>query len=67
MQKYQVQCSYLEVYNETIRDLLLPDGRGKPLELREDIQKGMIVSGLSFHQPKSAEEVRRRSYYVLSN
>ncbi len=56
VQKYQVQCSYLEVYNETIRDLLIGDGR-KPLELREDAQKGMVVAGLSTHQPKSAEEV----------
>lgn len=57
IQKYQVQVSYLEVYNESIRDLLLPDGPGKALDLREDTQRGMVVAGLSYHQPTSADEV----------
>eukprot|EP00123_Amoebidium_parasiticum_P013573 comp22034_c0_seq1/m.31986 comp22034_c0_seq1/g.31986 ORF comp22034_c0_seq1/g.31986 comp22034_c0_seq1/m.31986 type:complete len:803 (-) comp22034_c0_seq1:619-3027(-) len=51
---YDVEVSYLEVYNETIRDLLEPSA---DLPLREDAEKGMVVVGLSVHKPKSAEEL----------
>ncbi|KAM6158528.1 kinesin-like protein KIF18A [Rhynchocyon petersi] len=46
--------SYLEVYNEQIRDLLANSG---PLAVREDAQKGVVVQGLTVHQPKSSEEI----------
>ncbi|XP_021119613.1 kinesin-like protein KIF18A isoform X2 [Heterocephalus glaber] len=46
--------SYLEVYNEQIRDLLVDSG---PLAVREDAQKGVVVQGLSLHQPRSSEEI----------
>ncbi|XP_060228175.1 kinesin-like protein KIF18A isoform X1 [Meriones unguiculatus] len=46
--------SYLEVYNEQIRDLLTNSG---PLAVREDTQKGVVVQGLTLHQPKSSEEI----------
>ncbi|XP_032222614.2 kinesin-like protein KIF18A isoform X2 [Nematostella vectensis] len=49
-----VAVSYLEVYNETIRDLLLP---GPALAVREDPQRGVCVSGLTLHKPHSAEEL----------
>ncbi len=39
-----VKCSFLEVYNENIRDLLNPENIS--LELREDPIKGMTVSGI---------------------
>ncbi|KAM3922436.1 kinesin-like protein KIF18B [Leptodactylus fuscus] len=50
----EVLISYLEVYNEQIQDLLEPKGF---LAIREDPQKGVVVQGLSFHQPKSAEQL----------
>ncbi|XP_046863402.1 kinesin-like protein KIF18A [Xenia sp. Carnegie-2017] len=50
----EVAVSYLEVYNETIRDLLMP---GKDLAIREDPQKGVCVNNLTLHQPRSAEEL----------
>jgi len=40
-----VQCSYLEIYNENIIDLLNPSS-GK-LNLREDIKKGVYVERLT--------------------
>ncbi|XP_029410968.1 kinesin-like protein KIF18A isoform X2 [Nannospalax galili] len=46
--------SYLEVYNEQIRDLLVNSG---PLAVREDAQKGVVVQGLTLHQPRSSEEI----------
>ncbi|KNA17946.1 hypothetical protein SOVF_075270 [Spinacia oleracea] len=48
-----VQLSYLEVYNETVRDLLSP---GRPLVLREDKQ-GIVAAGLSQYKAYSTDEV----------
>ncbi|XP_015740956.1 kinesin-like protein KIF18B [Coturnix japonica] len=50
----EVLVSYQEVYNEQIHDLLEPKG---PLAIREDPEKGVVVQGLSFHQPRSAEQL----------
>ncbi|NXT25422.1 KI18B protein, partial [Syrrhaptes paradoxus] len=50
----QVLVSYQEVYNEQIHDLLEPKG---PLAIREDPEKGVVVQGLSFHQPTSAQQL----------
>ncbi|XP_022056767.2 kinesin-like protein KIF18A isoform X2 [Acanthochromis polyacanthus] len=52
--EFAVAFSYLEVYNEQIRDLLANVG---PLAVREDSSKGVVVQGLSLHQPKSAEQI----------
>ena len=40
----KVKCSFVEVYNENIRDLL---GPGHDLQIREDPVKGMCVAGVS--------------------
>ncbi|KAJ2162501.1 tubulin-dependent ATPase kip3 [Coemansia sp. RSA 552] len=54
----EVTLSYLEVYNETIRDLLVDDGvPAVPLALREDLKQGVTVAGLSEHVPRSVDEV----------
>ncbi|XP_066464005.1 kinesin-like protein KIF18B [Eleutherodactylus coqui] len=50
----EVLISYLEVYNEQIQDLLEPKGF---LAIREDPVKGVVVQGLSFHQPNSAKQL----------
>ncbi|KAL7749407.1 tubulin-dependent ATPase kip3 [Sorochytrium milnesiophthora] len=56
---YEVSVSYLEIYNETIRDLLLGEGFvSQALELREDAQQ-IVVVGLSKHFPRGAAEVMR--------
>ncbi|CAH1257505.1 KIF18A [Branchiostoma lanceolatum] len=59
-----VAVSYLEVYNETIRDLLVPSGT---LAVREDPQKGVVVSGLTLHKPRSAEELIHMLEYGNQN
>ncbi|XP_071773301.2 kinesin-like protein KIF18A [Centroberyx gerrardi] len=51
---FDIAFSYLEVYNEQIRDLLANVG---PLAVREDSSKGVVVQGLTLHQPKSAEHL----------
>ncbi|KAG1954053.1 kinesin-like protein KIF18A [Pimephales promelas] len=51
---FNIAFSYLEVYNEQIRDLLTNSG---PLAVREDGSNGVVVQGLTLHQPKSAENI----------
>jgi kinesin family protein 18/19 len=55
--KYTISISYLEVYNELIRDLLTP--ANEFLDLREDPTKGPTVAGLSEVSTKSTDEVMR--------
>jgi kinesin family protein 18/19 len=52
-----ISLSYLEIYNETIRDLLVPGGSKQGLMLREDANQAVSVAGLSSHHPKDVQEV----------
>ena len=47
--KYMVQASYLEIYNEEVRDLLGRDSK-KKLDLHEHPERGVYVQGLSHHK-----------------
>lgn len=53
----EISLSYLEIYNETIRDLLVPGGSKQGLMLREDSNQAVTVQGLSSHHPKDVQEV----------
>lgn len=54
----EITLSYLEIYNEMIRDLLSPGAGSKQgLMLREDAQHVVSVAGLSSHKPQSVQEV----------
>ncbi|KAJ3496666.1 hypothetical protein NLG97_g2492 [Lecanicillium saksenae] len=53
----EVSLSYLEIYNETIRDLLVPGGSKVGLTLREDSNQAVTVAGLTSHHPKDVQEV----------
>ena len=39
--------SYVEIYNEVIRDLLLANSKDTYLELRDDPDKGVCISGVT--------------------
>ena len=52
--EYTVKLSYLEIYNEVVRDLF---STADNLELREDKDKGLVVAGLSFITPRNPSEV----------
>ena len=41
---FEVVCSYTEIYNEQIHDLLDPIGNAK-LQIREDAKRGIILEG----------------------
>ena len=53
----EVSLSYLEIYNETIRDLLVPGGSKQGLMLREDANQAVSVAGLSSHHPRDVQQV----------
>ncbi|OIW23890.1 kinesin-domain-containing protein [Coniochaeta ligniaria NRRL 30616] len=53
----EISLSYLEIYNETIRDLLVPGGSKQGLMLREDANQGVSVAGLTSLHPKDVQEV----------
>ncbi|CAE7226507.1 unnamed protein product [Rhizoctonia solani] len=58
----QVSLTFLEIYNEDIRDLLAEPGSYAPrggLTLREDKSNRVIVTGLVSHNPSTAEEVKQ--------
>lgn len=62
--KYLVHASYLEIYNEEIRDLLGKDIKQK-LELKEHPDKGVYVQSLSMHLCKNVrmcEQVMERGW-----
>ncbi|KAF1930531.1 kinesin-domain-containing protein [Didymella exigua CBS 183.55] len=53
----EVTLSYLEIYNETIRDLLVEGGSKTSLMLREDSNQAVSVAGLTSHRPTDVNEV----------
>ncbi|CAN8028614.1 unnamed protein product, partial [Ixodes persulcatus] len=62
--KYLVHASYLEIYNEDIRDLLADDPK-KKVDLKEHPDKGVYVPGLSLHpvqDVQSCEAVMERGW-----
>jgi kinesin family protein 18/19 len=52
-----VSLSFLEIYNETIRDLLVSVEGSKPLLLREDAQQKISVPGLTTASPANVCDV----------
>ena len=54
--KFLIRCSYLEIYNEDIRDLLSKNV-DKKLELKENPDKGVYVKDLNQVIVKSISEI----------
>lgn len=54
--RYSVKCSFLEIYNEEVTDLLAPSSTG--LQIRDgDLKKGVYVQGLSETEVLNADDV----------
>nr|NP_001080954.1 centromere protein E S homeolog [Xenopus laevis]AAC60300.1 kinesin-related protein [Xenopus laevis] len=45
--EFLLRVSYMEIYNETVKDLLCDDRRKKPLEIREDFNRNVYVADLT--------------------
>lgn len=53
--KYKCTCSFLELYNEQISDLLEPSSTN--LQMREDLNKGVYVEGLLEVEVQNVQDV----------
>eukprot|EP00930_Biecheleria_cincta_P068804 TRINITY_DN5662_c0_g4_i1.p1 TRINITY_DN5662_c0_g4~~TRINITY_DN5662_c0_g4_i1.p1 ORF type:complete len:866 (+),score=155.76 TRINITY_DN5662_c0_g4_i1:60-2657(+) len=56
-QSLSMNCSFVEVYNENLRDLGSKDGRDGILDLREDPVTGTSVAGVTEIKAETAQEV----------
>ncbi|KAJ6729144.1 CENTROMERE PROTEIN E [Salix viminalis] len=63
--KYQCRCSFLEIYNEQITDLLDPSQRN--LQIREDMQTGVYVENLREEYVLTMKDVTQLLIKGLSN
>ncbi|KAK4626254.1 Kinesin-like protein 6 [Fulvia fulva] len=57
MKTCEVSLSYLEIYNERIRDLLSDDPEKQDLSLQENSEQDVVVDKLSTHKPENVKEV----------
>lgn len=53
--EFKIRVSFLEIYNEQIRDLIVVSPEF--LDLREDPVKGLVVAGLSEIEVRTPEEI----------
>ncbi|KAJ9187052.1 hypothetical protein P3X46_002548 [Hevea brasiliensis] len=63
--KYQCRCSFLEIYNEQITDLLDPNQRN--LQIREDVKSGVYVENLREEYVFTIKDVTQLLMKGLSN
>ena len=63
--EFKILMSYLEIYNENIRDLLIQTTENRNLDMREDAQRGIIVNGLTEVIATSVDEVM--SLLIIGN
>lgn len=61
--KIDITLSFLEIYNETIRDLLIPVEESKPLQLREDANQRISVPGLRTASPATVATLIKHTNY----
>ena len=52
--EFLVRASYLEIYNEEVRDLLHPRTASKSISIREDAAGGIFVMGEQLRRAPSA-------------
>lgn len=53
---YTVKCSFIELYNEELRDLLQSDENAKVKIFEDSTKKGIVIQGMEESFIKSAEE-----------
>lgn len=63
--RYQCRCSFLEIYNEQITDLLEPNRRN--LQIREDTKTGVYVENLTEEYVSSVADVKQLALRGLAN
>jgi kinesin family member 17 len=56
--KHLITCSFIEIYNENVHDLLGEDIKAN-LSVKESQNKGLVIEGLKSFIVKSVEELER--------
>ncbi|KHJ99249.1 kinesin motor domain protein [Oesophagostomum dentatum] len=64
---FLVRVSYLEIYNEELRDLLAKDGHGSNLEIKEKVDVGVYVKNLISIIVGSASQMQKLMEYGNKN
>eukprot|EP01040_Poterioochromonas_malhamensis_P004395 gene4395-4711_t len=64
---FLIRCSYLELYNEEIKDLLVDPKVATKCELKEDPNKGIYVKGLSDVVVETPEDLHKMLDKGLTN
>lgn len=54
--EFLIRCSFIEIYNEEIHDLLGADTKAK-LDIKESPEKGLFVKDLSINTAKTYDEL----------
>jgi kinesin family protein 3/17 len=65
--KFLVRCSYLEIYNENILDLLASRNSQEHLQIKEDPNKGIFVKDLTTVIVKSVPELEKMLFAGMKN
>ena len=55
--KFLVRCSFVEIYNEEVRDLLVD--KSTKLDIREDPKKGTFVKDLTYVTLKDTQDIQK--------
>ena len=55
--KFLVRCSFVEIYNEEVRDLLV--NKSTKLDIREDPKKGTFVKDLTYVTLKDTQDIQK--------
>ena len=63
---FLIRCSYIEIYNEEVHDLLSNDIKAK-LEMKESSDKGIFIKNLSMHIVKSISDIERLMLAGMKN
>ena len=63
--QFLCRCSFLEIYNEQVYDLL--DAATRPLQLRENIKRGVFVDGIIEQTVNSAAEAYEASVAIKTS
>ena len=48
--KFEIKVTFVEIYNEIIRDLLVSNSKDTYLDLRDDPERGVQLSGVTEFQ-----------------
>ena len=56
---YELKVSYVEIYNEIIRDLLVVKSKETYLDLRDDPIKGVQLAGVKEYKVQNSTEVMK--------